>query len=92
MNEPTPITQQRPHRALSREVQNAEQQIATVDEQLAEMQKGIDDAELQIDAMNDEVRSRERFIKAERKKMERLANRRAVFIEASAALRKLERP
>ena len=79
-------------RVPSREVASAEAQIASVDEQLSEIQKGIDDAELQIDAMEDEIKRRRKFITAEHRKMDKLANRRSVFIDAASALRKLERP
>lgn len=79
-------------RSPTREVATAEAQIATADEQLAEMQTNINNAELQIDTMEDEIRKRKSFIRAETRRLNKLADRREVFIEASSALRKLERP
>lgn len=79
-------------RPANREVASAEAQIATADEQIAEMQGSINDAEMQIDAMMDEIRKRRSFIKAETRRMNKLAARRAVFIEAASSLRKLDLP
>lgn len=79
-------------RRPTREVSTAEAQIATADEQIADMAASINDAELQIEAMLDEVRKRRGFIRAETRRMTKLLDRRSVFIDAASALRKLERP
>lgn len=79
-------------RPPSSEVRSAEQQIATSDEQIAEMQGSINEAELQIDMMMDEIRKRRSFIKAETRRLNKLVQRRSVFIEAASALRKLDVP
>jgi peptidoglycan hydrolase CwlO-like protein len=78
-------------RVPSREIQSAEAQIATVDEQLDEMTVGINDAELQIEAMEDEIRKRKNYIRSTQRKIDKLTQRRAVFIDAVSALRKLDR-
>lgn len=88
MNEPTTTRTRVP----TREVASAEAQIATADEQISEMQNGISAAETQIEAMEEEIRRRRSFIRQEDRRMQKLLNRRAVFIDAASALRKLERP
>lgn len=70
---------------------SAEQQIATVDEQLTEMQGNIDVADMQLEALEEAIRQRKKFINGETKRMEKLKARRSVFIDAVASLRKLER-
>lgn len=79
-------------RRPTREIATAEAQIATADEQITDMAASINDAELQIEAMLDEVRKRRGFIRAETRRMNKLLDRRSVFIDAAANLRKLERP
>jgi multidrug resistance efflux pump len=79
-------------RTPTREVASAEAQIATADEQISEIQTGISEAEAQIEAMEDEIGKRKRFIRGEARRLQKLIDRRSVFIEASAALRKLDRP
>jgi len=85
------MNQQITTRAPSREVQSAEAQIATADEQLDEMQSEIVNAELQIEAMEEEIRKRKRLIVATQRKIDKMTARRAVFIDTASALRKLER-
>lgn len=91
MTDQTPTTTTR-QRVPSREIASAEAQIASVDEQIAEIQAGINDAEVQIEAMEDEIRKRKTFIRNETRRANKLADRRAVFIDTAGALRKLDRP
>lgn len=91
MNEQLSRELQKTRRPSSREVQSAETQIATADEQIDEMQETIHTAELQIEAMEDEIRKRKSSIRSTQRKLNKLLERRSVFIDAAAALRKLER-
>lgn len=92
MSDNTELQHHLEKRRPTREVATAETQIATADEQIAEMSASINGAELQIEAMLDEVRKRRGFIRGEQRRMTKLIERRSVFIDASSALRKLERP
>lgn len=91
MTDQTPTTTSR-QRVPSRELASAEAQIANVDEQIAEMQQGIIDAETQIEAMEEEIRKRKSYIRSETRRVNKMADRRAVFIDTASALRKLDRP
>jgi predicted nucleic acid-binding Zn-ribbon protein len=85
------MTEATPTRALTREVQSAETQIATVDEQIAEQQGVIDEAELQIELMEDEIRKRRKSIRGAERRRDKLLARRSIFIDTVAQLRKVDR-